>query len=178
MLFVSQRNIGCFFHLFQVVGNLRHAISAPFNPAYSSQECSACGHTEEGNRKSQSDFQCLKCKHTENADLNASKVIKRRGVLDLLAGKFVPLDESKIKVKARRTRVPVCGGDVRGKNQGSYPVPVKQKPNSENPSVQAGREAEALVFETREVSPWSARHSATRTAVCSGATFCLSDIME
>jgi putative transposase len=100
------------------------------NPAYSSQECSACGHTEEGNRESQSDFQCLKCKHTENADLNASKVIKRRGVLDLLAGKFVPLDESKIKVKARRTRVIVCGGDVRGGNQGSHPVPVKQKPNS------------------------------------------------
>ncbi|MEO5969803.1 MAG: transposase [Bdellovibrionia bacterium] len=101
------------------------------NPAYSSQECSACGHTEEGNRKSQSDFQCLKCKHAENADLNASKVVKRRGILDLLAGKFVPLDESKIKVKARRTRVTVCGGDVRGGNQGSHPVPMKQKPNSE-----------------------------------------------
>ncbi|MEO5970483.1 MAG: transposase [Bdellovibrionia bacterium] len=108
------------------------------NPAYSSQECSACGHTDSGNRLTQSEFKCLKCCFTANADFNASLVIKKRGFLDLMAGKFVPLDESKIKVKARRTRVSVCGDNVRGRiPKDSYPVSMKQKPNSEKLPVQA-----------------------------------------
>ena len=47
------------------------------NPAYSSQRCSrvGCGHIHPLNRKSQCDFRCLKCGHTENADLNASRSI-------------------------------------------------------------------------------------------------------
>lgn len=50
------------------------------NPAYTSQKCSACGHTEADNRKSQEDFYCLKCGHTENADLNAAKNILSAGI--------------------------------------------------------------------------------------------------
>jgi len=42
------------------------------NPAFSSQRCFKCGHISKNNRKSQSDFTCENCKHTENADLNAS----------------------------------------------------------------------------------------------------------
>ena len=47
------------------------------NPAYSSQRCSrvGCGHIHPLNRPPQGDFRCLKCGHTENADLNASKNI-------------------------------------------------------------------------------------------------------
>ena len=53
-------------------------------PAYTSQRCSApgCGHTEEGNRTSQARFCCLKCGHTENADLNAAKNILSKGTAD------------------------------------------------------------------------------------------------
>jgi putative transposase len=40
---------------------------------YTSQRCSACGHTERGNRKSQSEFWCCQCGHRQNADLNAAK---------------------------------------------------------------------------------------------------------
>jgi putative transposase len=47
--------------------------------AYTSQECSACGHTAEENRKSRSLFQCVACGHAENADRNAAKNILRRG---------------------------------------------------------------------------------------------------
>jgi putative transposase len=43
------------------------------DPRYTSQKCSACGHTEEQNRKSQSEFHCLRCGHEENADVNAAK---------------------------------------------------------------------------------------------------------
>lgn len=46
-------------------------------PAYTSQRCSACGHTERGNRNGEM-FLCRKCGHTENTDQNASKNIEFR----------------------------------------------------------------------------------------------------
>jgi putative transposase len=50
------------------------------NPAFTSQRCSECGHTEAGNRPSQSVFQCLNCGHRENADHNAAKNILEAGI--------------------------------------------------------------------------------------------------
>ena len=41
-------------------------------PAYSSQRCSACGHTERTNRKGEV-FRCRHCGWTDNADVNAAK---------------------------------------------------------------------------------------------------------
>jgi putative transposase len=43
---------------------------------YTSQRCNSCGHIEKENRKNQSDFECTKCGHKDNADLNAAKNIK------------------------------------------------------------------------------------------------------
>jgi len=40
------------------------------NSAYTSQECSKCGHTCKENRKTQSLFECIKCGYTENAAYN------------------------------------------------------------------------------------------------------------
>jgi len=48
------------------------------SPYWTSCECSSCGHIEKGNRLSQESFVCLKCGHSDNADLNASKVILKR----------------------------------------------------------------------------------------------------
>lgn len=48
--------------------------------AYTSQECALCGHTHPNNRKSQDRFKCVSCGHTDNADKNASKVIKSRAI--------------------------------------------------------------------------------------------------
>lgn len=45
------------------------------DPRYTSQKCSACGHTSKNNRRSQSVFSCETCGHTEHADLNAAKNI-------------------------------------------------------------------------------------------------------
>jgi len=50
------------------------------NPAYTSQRCSGCGHTEAGNRRSQAVFCCLACGHAENADQNAAKNILEAGI--------------------------------------------------------------------------------------------------
>jgi len=49
------------------------------NPAYSSQECSKCGHTCKENRKTQSLFECVKCGFTMNADDQACINILQRG---------------------------------------------------------------------------------------------------
>jgi len=45
------------------------------DPAYTSQRCSSCGHTDSGNRPSQAVFRCLACGHESNADLNAARNI-------------------------------------------------------------------------------------------------------
>jgi IS605 OrfB family transposase len=42
------------------------------DPAYTSQRCSACGHTERRNRKSQAEFCCVVCDHQLCADYNAA----------------------------------------------------------------------------------------------------------
>lgn len=54
------------------------------SPRFSSQECAKCGHIHPDNRQTQSQFVCLKCAHAENADQNASEVIKKRGVEEIL----------------------------------------------------------------------------------------------
>lgn len=71
-------------------------------PHYSSQECAACGHIHKDNRISQSEFVCLSCKYTDHADINAGKVIAKRGVQFLLSGAW--LDKKKageVKKKGR-----------------------------------------------------------------------------
>jgi putative transposase len=53
--------------------------------AYSSQECSECGFVHKDNRKTQEKFKCGYCEQTENADVNAGKVlVKRFGDTELL----------------------------------------------------------------------------------------------
>jgi putative transposase len=53
--------------------------------AYSSQECSECGFVHKANRRTQEKFQCGYCEQTENADINAGKVlVKRFGDAELL----------------------------------------------------------------------------------------------
>ena len=53
------------------------------DPAYTSQACAFCGHTSRGNRPTQSQFRCLSCGFTANADYQASLNIARRGLTRL-----------------------------------------------------------------------------------------------
>jgi putative transposase len=50
------------------------------DPAYTSQGCSACGHTAKANRPNQSTFLCRSCGFAEHADRNAARNIAARGV--------------------------------------------------------------------------------------------------
>lgn len=54
------------------------------DPRNTSRECSACGYTDKANRKSQSEFVCVNCHYSTNADYNASKVIRSRAIVNLL----------------------------------------------------------------------------------------------
>ena len=49
------------------------------DPRNTSRTCSACGHCEKSNRKSQSVFRCKHCEFSENADLNAARNISELG---------------------------------------------------------------------------------------------------
>lgn len=49
------------------------------DPAYTSQTCHSCGHISAESRRSQSDFQCVRCGHQSNADVNAALNILARG---------------------------------------------------------------------------------------------------
>lgn len=51
-------------------------IAAP----YTSQECAHCGHSHPDNRKMQALFSCEYCGNIDNADRNASLVIKKRAI--------------------------------------------------------------------------------------------------
>lgn len=48
--------------------------------AYTSQRCSACGHTASENRESQAGFRCRSCGHMDNADTNAALNILAAGL--------------------------------------------------------------------------------------------------
>lgn len=42
------------------------------DPAYTSMRCGQCGNVEKGNRRSQAEFSCMSCGHSNNADVNAA----------------------------------------------------------------------------------------------------------
>jgi putative transposase len=56
------------------------------DPRSTSQTCSACSHTAADNRQTQAHFQCVRCGHTENADLNAAKNILAAGRAAIACG--------------------------------------------------------------------------------------------
>ncbi|MFB6352951.1 MAG: RNA-guided endonuclease InsQ/TnpB family protein [Halobacteriales archaeon] len=57
------------------------------DPAYTSQRCSKCGHTERGNRPKPERFCCRKCGYEVHADYNAAKNI---GIKHVRAGQTSP----------------------------------------------------------------------------------------
>jgi len=52
------------------------------DPRNTSRQCSVCGHIDKKNRRSQSEFVCLECGYTENADINAAKNIAQRAAVN------------------------------------------------------------------------------------------------
>ena len=71
---ISDVSWGTFFEMLRYKANDLVRV----NPAYTSQECSKCGHACKENRVTQSIFKCVSCGHEDNADLDAAKVIEGR----------------------------------------------------------------------------------------------------
>lgn len=95
--------------------------------AYSSQECSQCGHTHPGNRDV-SVFACQRCGFTAHADHNAACVIAQRRMDRLLAGEYANAKPKK-RTAFRRKNIPTGGlpahvcesSEARCASQGSGP---------------------------------------------------------
>ena len=91
--------------------------------AYTSQECSQCGHTHPSNRKTQESFLCGHCGHSDNADRNAAMVIKGRAIKLFqdsgteLQGKGIPLlcAGRGANHKTRKAKVSPAGGNEASK---------------------------------------------------------------
>jgi len=64
------------------------------NPAYTSQRCNQCGHTEKANRPKQDTFRCQSCGHTEHADINAARNILADGLAVVARGAQAPVQLS------------------------------------------------------------------------------------
>lgn len=55
--------------------------------AYTSQTCAECGCVDKANRKTQSEFKCVSCGNTDNADTNAAR--------NILQGRTLPVEPPK-----------------------------------------------------------------------------------
>jgi len=77
--------------------------------AYSSQECSVCGHVDATSRRGEI-FCCTGCCHTDHADSNAAKVLLRRANRSVLPVEGTPpegaLRSRKVKNRLRVSRRP------------------------------------------------------------------------
>jgi putative transposase len=100
-------------------------------PKFSSQECAKCGHIHKDSRLSQSEFVCKVCKNAENADLNAARVIAKRGVKLLLD--FSKPQSASSESSSAGTRKSARGGIIRPKkpklsvaSQNSEPLSVSE----------------------------------------------------
>ena len=96
---LADASFGEFRRLLEYKGKLYGCEIIRVNPAYTSQRCNLCKHTEKGNRASQALFRCLKCGHEDNADLNAAKNILELG-LEMVAASSTETQNA-------------CGGEVR-----------------------------------------------------------------
>ncbi len=56
------------------------------DPRNTSRTCSECSHCEKANRKSQAEFSCKSCTHSELADWNAAKNIRNIGRVQIAYG--------------------------------------------------------------------------------------------
>jgi putative transposase len=57
----------------------RKSMLVKVDPRYTSQTCSSCGHVDKRSRDGEQ-YACVSCGHTEDADTNAAKNIKQRGI--------------------------------------------------------------------------------------------------
>ena len=95
---------------------------------HTSQECSDCGNIHPSNRKSQELFECENCGHTDNADKNASEVIKKIAI-KLILNSGTELSKRGVLLDSGR------GAKVRlGKRKATHAVAKKRQKRKESSS--------------------------------------------
>ena len=77
--------VGGFFSMLEYKSEYYGRDFVKVDPKYTSQTCNPCSHRSSENRKTQSQFACVKCGHTANADLNAAVNILQAGRSALLS---------------------------------------------------------------------------------------------
>lgn len=69
--------IGQFYTMIEVKAKASGRVVTRVEPHYTSQTCNSCGYRDKENRLSQSKFFCQHCAHSDNADRNAARNIKK-----------------------------------------------------------------------------------------------------
>ncbi len=77
--------VGSFFSMLEYKAEYYGRNFVKVDPKYTSQTCHQCNHRSKENRKTQSQFACVKCGHTANADYNAACNILQAGRTVLLS---------------------------------------------------------------------------------------------
>ncbi len=77
--------VGSFFSMLEYKAEYYGRNFVKVDPKYTSQTCHQCSHRSKENRKTQSQFACVKCGHQANADYNAALNILQAGRSVLLS---------------------------------------------------------------------------------------------
>jgi putative transposase len=123
---------------------------------HSSQECSACGHTHPDNRLSQAEFVCQCCGHIENADSNASKVIRERGVSLILSGEYRE-KVRKTTMRMAKKQGSTVGVDRSNRDESRKPVETSVRRQAGNGVVLGSQKQEGMAARPAETSATSQR---------------------
>ena len=85
-------------------GHRTSALVLNVHAAYTSQECSQCGHIHPDNRHEQR-FACQRCGHEAHADTNAGKVIAARGIKAVRDQKVIAKAVERTAYKKRKPKI-------------------------------------------------------------------------
>ena len=77
---ITQQSWGLFFEMLEYKVIARGGKFVKVDPRHTSQTCNVCGHVSKKNRLTQAKFVCAACGHSANADTNAAKNIRDRGI--------------------------------------------------------------------------------------------------
>jgi putative transposase len=77
---ITQQSWGLFFEFLEYKVVARGGTFVKVDPRHTSQTCNVCGHVSSENRLKQEKFVCKACGHKDNADVNAAKNIRDRGI--------------------------------------------------------------------------------------------------
>ncbi len=77
---IMSKGWGGFVRKLEDLARYHGATVVKVNPAFTSQTCYVCKHVARESRESQAVFRCVACGHQDNADVNAAKNIRERGI--------------------------------------------------------------------------------------------------